>query len=45
VTGSFLPHHYNEMAWHMFGLSTALYLVTVSELGARRAEPKQQLAA
>jgi probable O-glycosylation ligase (exosortase A-associated) len=27
VAGSFLPHHYNEMAWHYIGLSAALSLV------------------
>jgi probable O-glycosylation ligase (exosortase A-associated) len=45
VTGTFLSHQYNEMAWHMFGLSTALYLVTVNEMNARRAEPTRRLAA
>jgi O-antigen ligase len=27
VGGTFLSSHYNEMIWHFFGLSTALYLV------------------
>lgn len=31
VAGSFLSHHYNEMAWHFFGLSTALHLVAMAE--------------
>jgi len=34
VAGTFLSHHYNEMAWHMFGLSTALYLITTNEVSA-----------
>jgi probable O-glycosylation ligase (exosortase A-associated) len=40
VAGSFLSHHYNEMAWHFFGLSTALHLVATAE--AR--EPSEEAA-
>jgi len=32
VTGSFLSHQYNEMAWHMFALTGALRLVTMDRL-------------
>jgi putative inorganic carbon (HCO3(-)) transporter len=31
VTGSFLSLQYSEMAWHIFGLSTALHLVAIQE--------------
>jgi len=31
VTGSFLSQQYSEMAWHIFGLSTALHLVAIQE--------------
>jgi probable O-glycosylation ligase (exosortase A-associated) len=31
VGGSFLSYQYNEMAWHLFGLSTALYFIASRE--------------
>lgn len=32
VAGSFLPHHYNEMAWHFMGLASALDFISRSEV-------------
>lgn len=34
VTGTFLSQQYNEMAWHMIGLSTALHMIAMSEVAA-----------
>ena len=34
VSGSFLSQQYSEMAWHLFGLSTALLYVTSDEIQA-----------
>ena len=31
VSGSFLSYHYNEMIWHIFGLSTALHFIATRE--------------
>jgi probable O-glycosylation ligase (exosortase A-associated) len=33
VTGTFLSQHYNEMYWHMIGLTAALHLIAVKEAG------------
>jgi len=32
VSGSFVSFHYNEMIWHLFGLSTALHFIASDEL-------------
>jgi len=34
--GSFLSHQYSEMAWHFYGLATALYLIALKESASRR---------
>ena len=34
VTGSFLSHHYNEMAWHLFALTAALRLIAADSLNS-----------
>jgi probable O-glycosylation ligase (exosortase A-associated) len=46
VTGSFLSHQYNEMAWHLIGMSTALYLIAMRELKSAKTvpEPARQVA-
>jgi len=45
VTGSFLSMHYNEMAWHMFGLATALHFIAVKENSDLAAAPAARQAA
>jgi probable O-glycosylation ligase (exosortase A-associated) len=45
VAGTFLSHHYNEMAWHLIGLSTALYLITRRELASVAPASVQRTAA
>ena len=37
VAATFLSQQYSEMLWHFIGLSTALYLVTMSEQAAPKA--------
>jgi probable O-glycosylation ligase (exosortase A-associated) len=45
VTGSFLSHQYNEMAWHMFALTAALRLVTADCLSGVAPEAAKLKAA
>ena len=37
VGGTFLSSHYNEMFWHLIGLSAALHTITVQELATANA--------
>jgi probable O-glycosylation ligase (exosortase A-associated) len=43
VGGSFLSSHYNEMVWHFFGLSTALYVIAFQPAVAVAPAPRQQV--
>jgi O-antigen ligase len=45
VSGSFLSLQYNEFAWHLFGLSTALTYVAAHEVSKLRTMPAKTLAA
>jgi putative inorganic carbon (hco3(-)) transporter len=45
VSGSFLSYQYNEMAWHLFGLSTALYFIASKEARLSERTPSVHRAA
>jgi hypothetical protein len=44
VSGSFLSYQYNEMVWHLFGLSTALQLIATAETNVAVPSGKAQAA-